>query len=684
MLSLLGPIAILLSVFYLLILPILVFRLMGRVGVLEREKEEEAPVRPVQKTEDRRSEPLRATAPVASIAPKSPRKAVPPSQKGKSFEEQVGGRVFQWVGIGALVIALLFFMKWSFESGIIGPTGRTVLGYVFSGAAIIAGDRLRKRYGIWSLAFTGGGALGSYIVTSIALHTYHLFPQPVAIVIYILTTFVVCLLSGYYSSIPLAVFGIAGGFLTPVLVGWQGSVLSLLSYVLVLDVGILALGHVRQWRWLNAFGLIGTGIYQVYAVFDSLKYRGVPDAFHFDRSYAFMFIAAFFVIYLLVPYVYNLLKQQKSQPPDLIILLGNALLHFGLILVWLDRTPGLRDNYDALVSLGFAVIFLVFATEVYRRNKNDTPLVLGSLALTVLFATLMIPLQLGGAWVPLAWSVEGAFLLWMAMTLKDIRIQRFAWVVMAAAYVWYFFVPQSVMTPNGFSHLSTVYQVSGLYLFLGWTALFVGFAFVGLTREDHREQHVVPFILVGIIALVLAFCLNLFMDNESSLTWTQRLLQAAALIGGSYLVLIQASRQWKTLSDDERRAFGFLGVGVQIVTLTYLTTEFVHAVDANLLFTGFDHPYQILNVGISILWAVYGAVALIIGVAKQWKPLRIFSLLLLLIAMAKLTLVDFFGLGTGPRVIGFTVLGGLLVAASFLYQSNKETMKSFLFSSSDK
>ncbi|MDD5055978.1 MAG: DUF2339 domain-containing protein [Candidatus Peribacteraceae bacterium] len=675
MVSTLVSLAILLGVFYLVILPILVFRLMGRVGALEREKEEGVPARrPVQKTEDRQVEPLRATAPVASIAPKAATKAASPSQKGKSFEEQVGGRVFQWVGIGALVIALLFFMKWSFESGLIGPTGRTMLGYIFSGAAIIAGDRLRQKYGIWSLAFTGGGALGSFVVTSIALHTYRLFPEPIAIVIYILTTFVVCLLSGYYGSIPLAVFGIAGGFLTPVLVGGGGNTLGLLSYVLILDVGILALGHVRQWRWLNAFGLIGTGIYEVYALFDM----------QFDRSYAFMFIAAFFVIYVLVPYIYNLLKQQKSEPPDLVILLGNALLHFGLILGWLERTPGLRDNYDALVSLGFAVVFLVFATEVYRRNKNDTPLVLGSLALTVLFATLMIPLQLGGAWVPLAWSVEGAFLLWVAMTLKDIRIQRFAWVVMAAAYVWYFFVPQDVMTADGFMHLSTVYQISGLYLFLGWTALFVGFAFVGLTRDDHREQHVVPFILVGIIALVLAFMLNLFMEYESSLTWIQRLIQAAALIGGSYIVLIQASQQWSRLSPDERRAFGFLGVGVQIVTLTYLTTELVHAVDANLLFTGFDHPYQILNVGISILWAVYGAVALIIGVVKQWKPLRLFSLVLLLIAMAKLTLVDFFGLGTGPRVIGFTVLGGLLVAASFLYQSNKATMKSLFFSSSDK
>lgn len=675
--SSLGPISLLFGLFYFIVMPVMVFRLRGRIKRLEGRVEEQQR-QPVPKTKRVASaetaEPVARALPsatAANLTAKVRTKDTP--ARTQSLEEKVGAHWFQWIGIAALVLALLFFLKWSFESGIIGPTGRTLIGYVLAGCAMIAGDRLRNKYGVWALAFCGGGALGSYIVTWIAFHTYHLFPSPIAFAIYILTTAVTCLLAGYYGAIALAAFGIIGGFITPILTGEGGSTTSLLLYILILDLGIFALGHARQWRVLNTIGLVGTAIYEIFALSDG----------QFDRSYAFAFIAAFFVIYTLVPFYYNLLKQQKSEAPDVFMLIGNAVLHFALILLWMDKTPGMRENYDAVVSLGFAVIFLLFSSEVYRRNRQDTPLVLGSLSLAIFFTSLAIPLQFGGVWVSLAWSLEGAFLLWMALTLHDKRIQRFAWIMMILAYSWYFFVPEAgVLDPvRGYSRASPiVYLPSGFYLFVGWMVLFLGILATSISRQDRREQQLLPFVFVGLGVLALAFCANLFQAQESMLSGFERFCEAAALIGGGYIALFQARKYWEQLTPEERKMFSALGIAVQIVTLTYLTTEFILAVNEQRILTSFERPAQVLQVGISILWAVYGAMTLVVGLFQNWKSLRLFSLVILLIAMAKLTLIDFFSLGTGYRVIGFTILGVLLVAASFLYQRKKEELKSFFVS----
>ncbi len=313
----------------------------------------------------------------------------------------------------------------------------------------------------------------------------------------------------------------------------------------------------------------------------------------------------------------------------------------------------------------------MLSSGVYKQNKNDTPLVLASLSLTIFFASLAIPLQLGEVWIPLAWSLESAFLLWIALELNDKRLQYYAWPVMGAAYFWYLFVP-------GDDGVLTALVMPGFFLFLFWALLFVGIACLALER-DRRDSAAsfLPFAVVGGVVLVFALFFNVIESQRSSLNFTGRFIDAAAIIGGSYIVLFQAKRKWGSLSAEEKKGFMLLGVGTQIITLAYLTYEFITAIEEKKIFASVERPRQIREVGISILWSFYGVTALIAGMLRGWKSIRLFSIILLLIALAKLALIDFFWLGTGARIIGFSVLGALLIGASFLYQRNKEALKSF-------
>ena len=62
-----------------------------------------------------------------------------------------------------------------------------------------------------------------------------------------------------YESRAVAVLGILGGFVTPLFLAdrlpgqWE-----ILTYVLVLDLGVLALAVARNWRWFTLLALFGS------------------------------------------------------------------------------------------------------------------------------------------------------------------------------------------------------------------------------------------------------------------------------------------------------------------------------------------------------------------------------------------------------------------------------------------
>ncbi len=657
--ELLVLILFLLAGFYLIGMPIWMFLLQDRINALQR-RLQDAGINPkmtpmMPPAPKAAPAPARITTPVAQVQSRSS------SMKDQSFEQQVGGHLFQWIGIAALVLALLFFLKWSFDNGLIGPWGRTLIGYVLCIAAGVAGHVLQKKHGPWALTFTGGGVLGIFIVTWIAQHVYGILPIPAAFSVYALTTLATCVLAARYNAVGLAAFGIIGAFLVPMLTGsWD--LLSLrLVFVLILDAGVLYLAHVRQWRWLNLLALLGTLLHEIIAV----------GAWEVSRTAGLCFMAVFLAIYLLVPFVYNLQKKVASSGDDVALLIVNGLGHFALTLLWLGQTANTREALDGPAAAIFGLLFLAFSAEAYRLNKNDTPMVMGGLSLTVLFAALTVPLQFGREWVSLAWSLEGAFLMAAALLLKDTRIQRFAWFVMIPAYLHYLLLP---VMGNGLLPLSV--HPDGILHFLAWTVMLCILAGAGLSRSDRGNQHVVPFILVGFAVLALTFCMNLGINGRSTLNGIERFVQAAGLIGGGYLALWLASREWTKLSDDERKAFSALGIGVQIVTLVYLTAEFTRAVREGYAMTEIGNRDAFMRVGVSILWALYGTATLVTGLMRKWKVLRLFGIYLLLLTTAKLTLFDFFSLGTGARIIGFFTLGILLVGASFLYQYKKDALKS--------
>lgn len=73
------------------------------------------------------------------------------------------------------------------------------------------------------------------------------------------------------------------------------------------------------------------------------------------------------------------------------------------------------------------------------------------------------------------------------------------------------------------------------------------------------------------------------------------------------------------------------------------------------------------QLGLSVLWALLGGGALALGLARRARALRVFGLALLLLATAKVFLIDLATLDVAYRVLSFIALGLLLLASAWAF-----------------
>jgi uncharacterized membrane protein len=199
--------------------------------------------------------------PMAGDTPVLSRQAPPPRPRGSSqLEAVVGGNWLLMIGIFAIVLGCLYFLKLVFDNRWIGDTGRVLIGSLSGLAFLYAGERFQKNgYKLYGQAVAGGGISILYLSLYASFNFYSLLPQAWALFLMALVTAAASLLSARYSSKTLAVLGVLGGILTPYWLSTDtNNQVGLLGYLLILDSGMGLLALWRGWPFLNVLSFIGT------------------------------------------------------------------------------------------------------------------------------------------------------------------------------------------------------------------------------------------------------------------------------------------------------------------------------------------------------------------------------------------------------------------------------------------
>jgi uncharacterized membrane protein len=204
--------------------------------------------------------------------PKQPEKpvvlAVAPVVKAEAkprvsinWEQFLGVKMFAWVGGLLAFLALAFFVKLSFERGWISNEMRVLTSYAIGLAALMGGKKLHAnaRYHVLAQTLCATGVLMLYGTTYAAQALYGFIGHGTSFVLMCGITAVAFVLAVRLEAQVIAVLGMLGGFLTPILCSsGRDNALGLFSYIMLLDAGILAVVKYRRWYHLVTLAAVCT------------------------------------------------------------------------------------------------------------------------------------------------------------------------------------------------------------------------------------------------------------------------------------------------------------------------------------------------------------------------------------------------------------------------------------------
>ncbi len=532
--------------------------------------------------------PIRPPTPVAATLGASKPAQSTSQPIGLNIEQLIAGRWLNRIGIVALLLAVSFFLKYAFDNDWIGPRGQVALG-LLSGAAVLIYSQwlLRRGHDDFAnrIAGLGGGVL--YLSLFAGANYYHLFPPSLAFGGMAIVTATLVVIAVRRDSQAMALVALLGGLLTPVLLSTgRDAPVELFTYLALLNAGVLLVAHTRQWSKVEWLAFAGTMLY---------FWGWWNGYYHEDRQNLTLgFASVFFLEFALLP-VLQARRAGTLEAAQTMLVALNALGYLAALhrLLYAEH----RWSLSCMLLL-LAALHLVVARRVPTSEGSSSlvRMLFGGLALT--FVTLVIPVQLDGKWMTMAWAIEGAILIWVGVRAQ---VSHLRWAGLA---------------------LFTV-VASRLMLF-----------------PIHGVQPVLLNQRFGLFAVVI-IC---------------------------FVAALWRSRSLKSdLNEEERLAFGVVGLCANIVTLWALSCEVWDYWSPS----GFEDERRsdlAQQLGLSLLWTTYATALVAAGVRWRNTALRWQGLALLGLVALKVFLYDLSSLEAIYRIVSFMVLGLLLLGVSFFYQ----------------
>ena len=406
----------------------LVHRQTARIYEIEKRLGISSPVarpvdQPVVETITAVVEPVKPVAgqeipPVEVLSPRRSRRLR--NVAAIDWESLIGGNWFNRIGILAIILATGLFLKYAIENEWVGPLGRVAIGMLLGTGLMIGGESmLRRGFRFFAHGLSGGGICILYLSVFAAYDRYRLIGQLVALAMMTLVTLVAVLFSARYNALAIAVLGLVGGFLTPILLSsGKDNQPALFGYMILLDLGVLAIAWFRHWRTLNYLAFAAT------LLLSFAWWEGWYDSN--KLALTLILFTILFLIFAFAAILHHLVRREPSRELDLLLILLNGGIYFRAVYSLLG------SNHHRWLG-GYAVLMAIFylgqGYVVQRRDGDDRYLKLILFGLAGVFLTLAIPIQFSLAWVTIGWVIEGLALTWIGLK-TDRRLTRLAGIVL--------------------------------------------------------------------------------------------------------------------------------------------------------------------------------------------------------------------------------------------------------------
>lgn len=675
-------------------------------------------------------EPAAAAVHVPETAPDVEPEPAGAGPSWSQLEARLGGTWLNRVGALVLVLGIGFFLKYAFDNSWIGPSGRVALGILTGVGLLLLGERMqRAAYRVPAQGVAAAGIATLYMSAYAAYALYDLVSQASAFAFMVLVTATGMALAIHHDARVIAVLANVGGFLTPVvLASNRDAAIALFTYLAILDAGMLASAYWRRWRELQVLSLVFTqALY--WAWFDRwyqpIGLDGPPQ-----RAVALIAASVFFALFALVGPVQAaggrfVVRLDRLWHDTSLLILAAPVAYF--VAARAILYPELK-TWLGLLCLVLAAFYLLVGRWAMRSVSDGAYLALFHLAIALAFLTLTFPVQFGRHGVTIAWSVEGAALLWGGFRLGAQKLRLGALAILALALLRWLTIATGPASHGGALFADSPALLPTLFFVAAVAAasLLYGRRDQAVTGREIFARPALIVIALGSGALFATMELNqhpttlpsAYVSIVTTLVWVAAAIPMLALApgdrtlvlpGAATLLLIAVGLMAMTVNVDAWRRVP-LELARPVLNLRFLSGLVIAAVYA--VYAGVaprlpvaadalrarlgaiagaaaglfllwhlseeislmplegwpaGDAWKIRNMGLSILWTVYAFVAMGVGIRRNQAYLRTGAIGLFALTVVKVFLVDLSRLDAVYRILSFLVLGGVLLLVSFLY-----------------
>lgn len=340
----------------------------------------------------------------------------------------LGGNTVVRVGILILFFGMAFLLKFAADNSMLPVELRFAATAVGAILLLVTGWRLKDKRRDYALIMQGGGVATLYL-TAFTAFKFAILPPGFALVCLVLTAIFSAILAIRQDARSLAIAGISGGFIAPILTATQGgSHIALFSYFALLNAGIFAMAWYKTWRPLNLLGFIFT--FGIGSSWGLMQYR--PELLSSTEP----FLILFFLFYVGIALLYALRQQVALKSyVDGTLIFGTPLAAFALQALLVQKI----EFALAASAVVLSAFYLTIAGYLWRLRRNDLRLLVEAmLALGILFATLAIPLAFDARTTSASWAVEAAAIIWVSLRQQRLRSLLCALVLQVIAGIAFF------------------------------------------------------------------------------------------------------------------------------------------------------------------------------------------------------------------------------------------------------
>lgn len=407
-----------------------------------------------------------------SVQQNSPR---PP--KAFNLEKFIGENLINKIGILIVVIGVGIGAQYAIEHQLVSPLTRIILGYLMGLGLLGVAIRLKKNYESFSAVLLSGAMAIMYFITFAAYSIYNLIPQELTFALMVMFTAFTVSAALKYSMQVIAHIGLVGAYAIPFLLSkGDGKVAILFSYMAIINAGILVIGFKKYWKSLYYSSFVLTWL--IYFSWFVARYNMEQH-----MGLAITFLSVFFAIFYATFLAYKLKRLEKFSTPDILLLLSNSFIFFGIGYSIVASNPT-GNQLLGLFTLVNAVIHFIVCAVIFRLKLADRNLFYLVAGLVLTFITIAIPVQLNGSWVTLVWAGEAALLFWIGRTQKVTAYELMSYPLIILAFIS---ILQDWGVAYGNTYNITAASITPIFNINVLTALlFVG-AMAFITWTNHRN-----------------------------------------------------------------------------------------------------------------------------------------------------------------------------------------------------